>query len=131
MSLDIRQVTVTHIIPSGHGIGRCMRSLEEVFIPKSMVANSKINVNDLVFIEVTEVPEEEVKSLDAQRKMWSNLRARAVYDKDSPFIHLLEEYKATGKININKKKSTAVDFDELKTDVEPWDTGSYLLPFPQ
>ena len=114
MSLDIRQVTVTHIIPSGHGIGRCMRSLEEVFIPKSMVVNSKINVNDLVFIEVNEVPKEEMQSLDAQRKMWSNLRARAVYDKNSPFIHLLEEYKATGKININKKKDDKklIDWNE-------------------
>lgn len=114
MSLDIREVTVTHIIPSGHGIGRCMRSLEEVFIPKSMVANSKIIVNDTVFIEVTEVPKEEMQSLDAQRKMWSNLRARAVYDKDSPFIHLLNEYKATGKVNISQKKTDErlVNWDE-------------------
>ena len=114
MSLDIREVTVTHIIPSGHGIGRCMRSLEEVFIPKSMVVNSKIIVNDTVFIEVTEVPKEEMQSLDAQRKMWSNLRARAVYDKDSPFIHLLNEYKATGKVNIGQKKTDErlVNWDE-------------------
>ena len=31
MKVDIREVTVP-VIPSGHGIGRCMRSLEEFYL---------------------------------------------------------------------------------------------------
>ena len=61
MKVDIRQIAVTHIIPSGHGIGKCLRTFDEIFINKKFVTDYDLEVNDTFFAEVTETPESEKK----------------------------------------------------------------------
>ena len=121
MTIDIRQIAVTHIIRSGQAFGKCLRTFDEVFINKKFVTDYDLEVNDTFFAEVSETPESEKKIFTDRGKEVSKFRIKAIYDEDSPFMHLLTEFKATGKINLNGETTSApnkntderlIDWDE-------------------
>tara|TARA_R100001509_G_C4825601_1_gene201399 strand:+ start:191 stop:868 length:678 start_codon:yes stop_codon:yes gene_type:complete len=120
MTIDIRQIAVTHIIRSGQAFGKCLRTFDEVFINKKFVTDYDLEVNDTFFAEVSETPEAEKKIHTDKGKEVSKYKIKAIYDEDSPFIELLQEYKKTGKINLNGEATSIAD---KKTDEKliDWD----------
>ena len=101
MNIDIRQVAVTHIIKSGQAFGKCLRTFDEVFINKKLVTDYELEINDTFFAEVSETSEGEKKMFNDRGKEVSQYKIKAIYDENSPFIELLQEYKKTGKIYLN------------------------------
>ena len=114
MKVDIRQIAVTHIIRSGQAFGKCLRTFDEIFINKKFVNDYDLEVNDTFFAEVTETSEGEKKTFIDRGKDVSDYKIKAIYDENSPFIHLLQEYKATGNLNIAEKKpdERLINWDE-------------------
>ena len=114
LKVDIRQIAVTHIIRSGQAFGKCLRTFDEIFINKKFVTDYDLEVNDTFFAEVTETSEGEKKTFIDRGKDVSDYKIKAIYDENSPFIHLLQEYKATGNFNIAEKKpdERLINWDE-------------------
>ena len=114
--LDIRQVAIIRIIRSGHGLGRCMKTLDEVFIPKSMVDQFNLKLNSTCFIEVIHTPKDEIKRLEGDGKLHSEYKAKVIYDKSSPFIHLMDQFKVKGAAGLGElapqKNVNVIDWDE-------------------
>ena len=112
--MDIRQVAIIRIIRAGHGLGKCMRTFDEVFIPKNMIDQYKLTLNSTCFIEVMKTPKEEIKRLEGDGKLFSEYKAKVIYDKNSPFIHLMDKFKVTGKVGImdEEPEKKVIDWDE-------------------
>ena len=114
--LDIRQVAIIRIIRSGHGLGRCMKTLDEVFIPKSMVDQFNLKLNATCFIEVIHTPKDEIQRLEGSGKLHSEYKAKVIYDKSSPFIHLMDQFSVKGLAGLGElapqKNVNVIDWDE-------------------
>ena len=111
---DIRQVAVLRIIRAGHGLAKCMNTLDEVFIPKVMIDQYKLQMNSVCFVEVMPTPKEELKRLEGEGKLFSQYKAKVIYDKSSPFYPLLEKFSVTDVAGASaiEPKEKVIDWDD-------------------
>ena len=121
MNIDIRQVAVTHIIRSGQAFGKCLRTFDEIFINKKFVTDYELEINDTFFAEVSETSEGERKTFNDRGKEVSKYKIKAIYDENSPFIELLQEYKKTGKIYLNGEPPSIPEQRPVERKLIDWD----------
>jgi len=121
VNIDIRQVAVTHIIKSGQAFGKCLRTFDEVFINKKFVTDYELEINDTFFAEVSETSEGEKKMFNDRGKEVSQYKIKAIYDENSPFIELLQEYKKTGKIYLNGEPPSIPEQKPVERKLIDWD----------
>ena len=116
---DIRQVAILRIIRAGHGLAKCMNTLEEVFIPKVMIDQYKLQMNSVCFVEVMPTPKEELKRLEGEGKLFSQYKAKVIYDKSSPFYPLLEKFSVTdvSRASVIEPQERLINWDEAILNV--------------
>ena len=89
---DIRQVAVLRIIRAGHGLAKCMNTLDEVFIPKVMIDQYKLQMNSVCFVEVMPTPKEELKRLETEEGS-SNSHEKSVELDSLQVSNLYDRFK--------------------------------------
>ena len=111
---DIRQVAILRIIRAGHGLAKCMNTLDEVFIPKVMIDQYKLQMNSVCFVEVMPTPKEELKGLRVKVSFLVNIKLRLFMIKAAHFILYLKSLALPMWLELQQlsQKEKVIDWDD-------------------